>query len=268
MPEYSEDCRLSAHALTVGYGRTPVLHAVHLEVAPGQMTVLLGPNGSGKSTLLATLARLQAPLSGQVLLDGRAIHERPTREVARQLGLLPQQAPVPEEIDVAELVGRGRFPHRRRFSGPSAGDEAAVSRALALTGLADLAREPVESLSGGQRQRAWIAMVLAQETGLILLDEPTTYLDLHHQVELLSLLRRLVREEGRTIVCVLHDLNLALQYADRLVLMKGGAIRHRLDSPAACSAAMVEEVFATPVLALSHPETGLPVFLPRRGAAA
>ncbi|GAA0829880.1 ABC transporter ATP-binding protein [Marinomonas arenicola] len=254
---------LSTLHLDAGHGSKQILKDINLTIPDGKMTVLLGPNGSGKSTLLSTLARLISPMKGQVLLQGNNIAQLPTREVARQLGLLPQHTIVPEDLTVKDLVSRGRFPHQGFLKQWSKQDEAAVDHALAVTGTQELAERPVDSLSGGQRQRVWIAMVLAQETNLILLDEPTTFLDMRHQVELLEMLVDLVQQHGRTIVCVLHDLNLSLQYADHLIFLKEGEIRHTLSHPSHCNSKMVEEVFETQVLAVTHPETGLPIFLPK-----
>ncbi|MBO0661892.1 ABC transporter ATP-binding protein [Jiella sp. MQZ9-1] len=255
--------KLSATRLAAGFGRRIVIRDVDLAIEPGCLTVLLGPNGSGKSTLLSTLARLLPPRQGSVLLDGADISRRPTLEVARKLGLLPQQPPVPEGLTVAELVGRGRFPHQGFLRHWSRRDEAAVDEAMALTGISHLATTDVEALSGGQRQRVWISMVLAQKTPLLLLDEPTTFLDIANQVAILTLLRRLVRHHGRTIVCVLHDLNMALQYADRFVFVKDGVIKHTVADPKQCTGAIIEEVFDTSAIMVPHPQTGLPVFLPR-----
>lgn len=258
---------LEARAVTAGYGAGPVLSDVSLLVAEGRMTVLAGPNGSGKSTLLAALARLLRPSAGQVLLDGRAIADSPTREVALRLGLLPQNPLTPEGLSVRDLVARGRHPHQGFLRHWSEADDRAVSEAMAITGTADFAERPVESLSGGQRQRVWIAMALAQETGIVLLDEPTTWLDLHYQVEVMDLLARLVRVHGRTVVTVLHDLNFALQYGDRIAFLKAGRLRHIVEDPRDCDAAMIRDVFDTEVIALRHPRTGLPVFVPAGGAA-
>lgn len=229
------------------------------------MTVLAGPNGSGKSTLLAVLARLLHPQAGFALLDGRELATVPTKQVAQRLGLLPQNPLTPEGLSVRDLVERGRYPHQGFLRQWSEADERAVNDALAITGTTDFAKRPVESLSGGQRQRVWIAMVLAQETGIVLFDEPTTYLDLHYQVEVMDLLKRLVCEHGRTVVAVLHDLNFALQYADRIAFLKGGQLCHVIEHPSDCTAELIRDVFATEVVSLAHPQTGLPVFMPRAG---
>ncbi|MBB3230983.1 ABC transporter ATP-binding protein [Halomonas stenophila] len=216
--------RLTGEALCAGYDARRVLDGVDLAVAEGKLTVLLGPNGSGKSTLLKTLARTLTPSAGRVCLDGQDIHRRNTREVARRLGILPQGPSAPEGLTVRQLVGMGRFPHQRLWRQDAAQDARAIREAMAYADVTDLADRDVDALSGGQRQRCWIAMVLAQETDLILLDEPTTFLDLKVQVDLLDLLSRLAHEHGRTLLLVLHDLNLAAAYADRLVMMRDGRI--------------------------------------------
>ena len=208
---------MKARGLTVAYDREPVLDGLDLAIAPAQVTAIVGANGCGKSTLLRALARLVAPRKGAVLLDGREIRELPSRDVARRLGVLPQSPLAPEGLTVEDLVARGRYPHQGLFRQWSHGDELAVEDALAATAMQELRARPVDELSGGQRQRAWIAMTLAQETELLLLDEPTTFLDLAHQLEVLDLLDHLVAERGRTVVMVLHDLNQACRYADRLV---------------------------------------------------
>ena len=188
----------------------------------GRVTAIVGPNACGKSTLLRGLARLLKPSGGQVILDGHDIGGLHTKEVARRLGLLPQTSIAPEGITVADLVSRGRFPHQKVLRQWSRDDEAAVADAMRCTGVTDLAGRLVDELSGGQRQRVWVAMVLAQQTPLVLLDEPTTYLDIAHQVELLDLFAMLNREQNRTVVAVLHDLNHACRYADQIIVMKDG----------------------------------------------
>ncbi|MFT4183462.1 MAG: ABC transporter ATP-binding protein [Rhizobium sp.] len=264
-PELGEDTvatPLSVERVTAGYGRRLILDGISLSVPEATMTVLLGPNGSGKSTLLSVMARLLTPTGGTVSLDGKALHAMPTRDIARKLGLLPQSPLLPEGLSVYDLVARGRYPHQGFLRQWTEADEAAVEHALTVTDTLAFASRPVDSLSGGQRQRCWIAMVLAQETPVILLDEPTTFLDLHYQVEVLDLLRTLTRDHGRTIVAVLHDLNFALQYADRLVFLKDGAIAGIAEHPGECSADLIRQVFDTEVVRLVHPETGLPLFLP------
>lgn len=217
--------RLWADDVTLAYGRSEaVAENLTFRVPDGLVTSIIGPNGCGKSTLLRALARLLAPAAGAVVLDGEAIHRQPTKEVAKRLGLLPQEQAAPEAIVVEDLVRRGRYPHQALLQPPTAADRAAVERALELAGVAALRDRPVDELSGGQRQRAWIAMALAQETPILLLDEPTTYLDLAHQREILELIRRLNREEGRTVVAVLHDVNAAAWVSDHVVAMRSGKI--------------------------------------------
>ncbi|MFI1929937.1 ABC transporter ATP-binding protein [Streptomyces sp. NPDC020330] len=216
--------RLRAEQLTLGYGDRTVVHGIDLEVPDGSITAVIGPNGCGKSTLLRSFGRLLKPTSGQVLLDGKSVHAMPTREVAGLVGLLPQSPTAPEGLTVADLVARGRHPHQSWYRRWSSDDEKAVERALRRTGTYELAERTLDELSGGQRQRAWIAMTLAQDTELLLLDEPTTHLDLAHQIDVLELVGELHRETGRTIVMVLHELSLAARYADRLVAMKDGRI--------------------------------------------
>lgn len=215
---------LRADNVTLGYGERRVIEGLRLAIQPGEITSIVGHNGCGKSTLLRALSRLLKPAAGQVLLDGRAIHRMPTKEVARAMGLLPQSPTAPEGIVVADLVGRGRHPHQGALGRWSPHDYEVVSRALEATNTAELSQRPVDELSGGQRQRVWIAMVLAQETDILLLDEPTTFLDIAHQLEVLDLLTDLNRELGTTIVMVLHDLALAARYSDRMVAMRSGEI--------------------------------------------
>jgi iron complex transport system ATP-binding protein len=216
--------RLEASALTLGYADTDVVHDLDLRIPSGKVTVIVGANACGKSTLLRGLARLLRPRAGSVLLDGESIHRLPTKQVARTLGLLPQNPIAPEGVTVADLVARGRHPHHGAFARWTAEDERAVAEALTLTDTLGLADRVVDELSGGQRQRVWIAMALAQGTDLLLLDEPTTYLDVAHQVEMLDLLAELNARRGTTIVMVLHDLNLSARYADHLVALHTGRI--------------------------------------------
>lgn len=248
--------------LGAGYGETDILRAVDLEVPAGQITVIVGANASGKSTLLRAMSRLLMPRQGEVLLDGKAIHSLPTRELARTLGLLPQSPIAPEGILVDDLVRRGRHPHRGLFSHWTARDEEAVERALSVTRTADLADRAVDELSGGQRQRVWIAMALAQETDILLLDEPTTFLDINHQVEILDLLVDLNREQGTTVVMVLHDLNLGARYADHLVAIADGGV-HAAGQPAeVLTEATVRHVFGLQSVIMLDPTSGRPMMLP------
>jgi iron complex transport system ATP-binding protein len=216
--------RLVACDLTLGYGERTVVEHLDLDVVDRGITAVIGPNGCGKSTLLRALGRLLRPRGGEVLLDGQRIDRLPTRDVARALGMLPQSPTAPEGLTVADLVTRGRHPHQTWFRQWSRDDEAVVAEAMVWTGISDLADRPVDALSGGQRQRAWIAMALAQGTDLLLLDEPTTHLDLAHAVDVLDLVDRLHADRGRTVVMVLHDLSLAARYADSLVAMRDGRI--------------------------------------------
>jgi iron complex transport system ATP-binding protein len=259
--------RLRAESLTVGYGAEPVVHDLSLTIGDGQVTTIVGPNGCGKSTLLRTMARLLKPTSGQVLLDGRPVHNVATRDVACTMALLPQSPIAPDGLLVRDLVGRGRHPHQRWFSQWSPEDETIVESALAMTDTQQLRDRPIDELSGGQRQRAWIAMTLAQDTDLLLLDEPTTFLDLAHQVEVLDLVTRLNRERGRTVVMVLHDLNLAARYSDTIVVMKDGVIASQGDPTSVFTPAMLKETFGLDADVLADPATGLPIIVPTSSAA-
>ena len=253
---------LAARALVAGYGKREVVHGVDLEIATGRITAIIGANASGKSTLLKTAARVLAPIDGAVLLDGERISSLPTRELATRLGLLPQHPLAPEGIAVADLVARGRHPHEGLFGRRSSADERIVEEALLATRTADLADRAVDELSGGQRQRVWIAMALAQRTDVLLLDEPTTYLDLAHQIEVLDLLVDLNASRGTTIVMVLHDLNLAARYADVLVAMKDGRIVADGAPAEILDEALVREVFALDSRVVADPVSGGPLIVP------
>ncbi|PZU19712.1 MAG: cobalamin/Fe(3+)-siderophore ABC transporter ATP-binding protein [Shinella sp.] len=255
---------LEARDVCVRYGDVTALTDVSVLVPEGKLTVLAGPNGSGKSTLLSALSRVLTPTGGSVLLDGRVISQIPTREVARSLGLLPQAPLVPEGMSVYDLVSRGRYPHQGILKQWSDADECAVMSAITVTGLEALAGRLMQHLSGGQRQRAFIAMTLAQETRTILFDEPTTFLDLRYQAEVMDLIDSLCRDHRRTIVVVLHDLNAALQHADRLIFLKDGRIHSVLDDVQECSTDLIADVFETRVVRVDNPDTGRPAFLPRR----
>ncbi|MET8279581.1 ABC transporter ATP-binding protein [Micromonospora sp. NPDC005174] len=253
---------LSTRDLVVGYDERTVLDGLTLDLPTDAFTVIVGPNACGKSTLLRTMARLLTPRRGTVLLDGTAIRDLPTRDVARRLGVLPQSPLVPEGVTVADLVGRGRQPYQRWWRQWSSSDAAAVDEAMALADVADLADRPVDSLSGGQRQRVWIAMTLAQDTEALLLDEPTTFLDLAHQVEVLDLLHRLRVERGRTVVAVLHDLNQAARYADHLVAMRAGAVVAAGPPREILTAELVRDVFGLACVVVPCPVTGAPLVIP------
>ncbi|MGP9798284.1 ABC transporter ATP-binding protein [Halomonas sp. 86] len=253
---------LLAQHLTAGYGERTILNDVSLTVQAGQTTAIVGANACGKSTLLRVLSRLLTPEQGNVLLDGNAIHKLPARRLAQQLGFLPQSPIAPEGITVLELVSRGRHPHQGLFQRWSATDEAAVADALSATHMANLADSAVEELSGGQRQRAWIAMALAQQTDVLLLDEPTTFLDINHQIEVLDLLTDLNQTRGTTIVMVLHELNLAARYADKLVAMANGNIYAVGPSEDVFTEQMVRDVFGLESRVIDDPVTGKPMMIP------
>ncbi|MFB9838882.1 ABC transporter ATP-binding protein [Actinoallomurus acaciae] len=260
--------RLRANDLTLAYERRTVAEGLSVAVPDRSFTVVVGPNACGKSTLLRALARTLKPRSGTVLLDGQDIHTLPTRAVARTLGLLPQSPIAPDGITVADLVARGRYPHQRLLRQWSREDERVVGDAMHATGIADLAGAYVDELSGGQRQRVWIAMALAQETPLLLLDEPTTFLDIAHQIDVLDLCARLHQEEGRTLVAVLHDLNHAARYATHLIAMRDGAVVAEGDPASVVTAELVEDVFGLPCRVIPDPETETPLVIPaaRRSA--
>ncbi|MAT07035.1 MAG: cobalamin/Fe(3+)-siderophore ABC transporter ATP-binding protein [Acidimicrobiaceae bacterium] len=260
--------RLAASDLTLAYDDHEVAAHLDLEIPDGEVTVIIGPNACGKSTLLRALSRLLRPKSGSVLLDGGDIHRLPTKEVARRLGLLPQSPIAPEGILVGDLVARGRTPHQRLFQQWSRADEAAVLDALAATGTEDLVDRAVDELSGGQRQRVWIAMALAQETDLLLLDEPTTFLDIAHQIEVLELVTKLNRESGRTIVLVLHDLNLACRYSHHLVAMRDGRIVANGTPHEVITAERMHDVFGLDCIVIDDPVAGTPLVVPMGSAAA
>ncbi|KRB73281.1 hypothetical protein ASE01_21285 [Nocardioides sp. Root190] len=254
--------RLTARSLSLGYDDRTVVDSLDVDILDGKVTAIVGANACGKSTLLRGLARLLRPSSGEVLLDGTPILDRGTREVARILGLLPQTPVAPDGITVADLVSRGRHPHQGWFRSWNDGDEAAVARALEATDTVNLVDRPLHALSGGQRQRVWIAMALAQETDLLLLDEPTTFLDIAHQVELLRLLRDLNRATDRTIVAVLHDLNLACRYSDHLIVMGGGQILAEGPPSEVVTAELVERAFGLACLVIPDPVAGTPMIVP------
>jgi iron complex transport system ATP-binding protein len=256
--------RLAAEQLRLAYDDHVVVHDVDLQLTDGSFTAIVGPNGCGKSTLLRALGRLLRPAGGQVLLDGRAIARTPTREVAKVLGLLPQSPIAPEGLTVADLVARGRHPHQSWVRQWSRDDESVVAEALEWTDMAELAERPVDELSGGQRQRAWISMALAQGTDLLLLDEPTTYLDLAHQIDVLELVGRLHAERGRTVAVVLHDLNLAARYAQRLVAMKDGVLVASGTPAQVLTEELLADVFDLEARIVPDPVTGTPMVVPVR----
>ncbi|MBC2644143.1 MULTISPECIES: ABC transporter ATP-binding protein [unclassified Rhodococcus (in: high G+C Gram-positive bacteria)] len=256
------DARLIADNLSLGYGDRVIVDNLDLEVKTGVITTVIGPNGCGKSTLLRALGRLLKPRHGSVLLDGKAIGSMRTKDVARTLGMLPQAPVAPEGLTVADLVARGRHPHQSWIRQWSSDDEGEVAEALALTGVSDLADRPVDQLSGGQRQRAWISMALAQGTDILLLDEPTTYLDLAHSIEVLDLVDRMHEELGRTVVMVLHDLNLAIRYSDQLIVMRDGTIVAAGAPKEIISAELLLEVFGLEAAVIADPVSDRPLVVP------
>ncbi|WP_328393845.1 ABC transporter ATP-binding protein [Nocardia sp. NBC_00416] len=253
---------LRAENLTLGYGSADVVTDMTFDVPSGSVTSIIGPNGCGKSTLLRGLGRLLAPKSGRVLLDGVPISAQPTRKVARRISILPQSPVAPPGLTVADLVSRGRHPRQRWYEQFSVLDEASLRHSLSATGILDLAGARLEELSGGQRQRAWISMTLAQETDIMLLDEPTTYLDLAHQVELLELIVRLNSESNRTIVMVLHDISLAARYSDHLVAMKNGAIVIQGAPDQVVRPDVLRDVFGLAAQVVTEPAQGRPHVIP------
>jgi iron complex transport system ATP-binding protein len=256
--------RIEVKDLTLAYGNEIVLDALSLPIPTGQITVLAGPNGCGKSTLLRAIRRLHAPRSGQVLLDSADIAHLPGKELGRRIGLLAQSPSAPQDMTVEELVRLGRYPHQAMLQPWSPGDDAAVAAAMTGTGVTALRGRRIGSLSGGQLQRAWIAMVLAQETDTICLDEPVNHLDMAHQLDCLELVARLNREEGRTIVIVLHDLNLAARYADQLVFVHGGRVHSRGTPEELMTSALIAEVFDVDATILTDPVHQRPLCIPQK----
>ncbi|MET1042921.1 MAG: ABC transporter ATP-binding protein [Microbacteriaceae bacterium] len=253
---------LRAEKLGLGYDGRSIISDLDLTVAEGQVTVIVGANASGKSTLLRGISRLLKPASGRVTLDGRDIHTQAAKDVARTVGILPQSPTAPEGITVADLVGRGRYPHQGWFRQWTSTDDAQVTEALRATDTAQLASRRIEELSGGQRQRVWIAMVLAQDPDILLLDEPTTYLDVTHQIEVLDLLTDLNRSRGTTVVMVLHDLNMAARYADHIVVMAAGQIIASGPPVEVISAELVQSAFALESRVIVDPVCGAPMVVP------
>lgn len=256
--------RMQAKGLSAGYNGEAVFRGLDLKIPEGSITTLIGSNGSGKSTILKTLCRIISPDSGAVYLDGEAIHRMPTKRVAQRLALLPQGAQAPAGITVGDLVEYGRFPYRSALSGLGEKDREIIQWALASTGMGPLEHREMEKLSGGQQQRAWIAMALAQKTGLLFLDEPTTYLDISHQLDILYLLRRLNRENGVTIVMVLHDLNHAIMFSDYLVAIKDGTLHSAGTPQEVITQQALREIFDVEAEVITHPVLNVPVCLPFR----
>ena len=258
----SRQVTLAGKSLVVGYGGAPVLDGVEFAGPSGQCTVIVGPHACGKSTLLKTLSRVLRPSSGQVELGGRPLSSYSPKQVAKQVALLPQSPQAPEGISVADLVARGRHPHQSLLRQWAPAVERAVQDALERAGVASLASRRVEELSGGQRQRVWIAMALAQDTPVLLLDEPTTYLAIRHLAEVLELAAALQRQ-GRTVGAVLHELALAFRYATHLVVMHQGAIVAQGSPREIVTEQLIEKVFDLPCQLLHDPQTGAPLVLPR-----
>lgn len=254
--------RLRGENLTLGYGKKTVAHKLNVAIPDGHFTAIIGPNGCGKSTLLRTLSRLMTPQHGSVYLDGEQIQQFASKEVARRIGLLAQNATTPGDITVQELVARGRYPHQPMFTRWRKEDEAAVTAAMRATGITDLAGQSVDTLSGGQRQRAWIAMVLAQETSIMLLDEPTTWLDISHQIDLLELLSDLNRTQGYTLAAVLHDLNQACRYATHLIALRDGKIVAEGAPKEIVTPELIERIYEMRCMIIDDPIAGTPLVVP------
>ncbi|MBB1200246.1 iron-enterobactin ABC transporter ATP-binding protein [Enterobacteriaceae bacterium 89] len=254
--------RLRGEQLTLGYGKKTIAEDLTVAIPDGHFTAIIGPNGCGKSTLLRSLSRLMPPQSGHVYLDGEQIQRFNSKEVARRIGLLAQNATTPGDITVRELVARGRYPHQPLFTRWRSEDEDAVTRAMQATGVTELANQSVDTLSGGQRQRAWIAMVLAQETAIMLLDEPTTWLDISHQIDLLELLSELNREKGYTLAAVLHDLNQACRYATHLIALREGKIVAEGAPAEIVTAELIERIYGMRCIIIEDPVAGTPLVVP------
>ena len=254
--------RLRGDNLTLGYGKKIIAKDLTVAIPDGHFTAIIGPNGCGKSTLLRTLSRLMTPVHGSVYLDGEQIQRFASKEVARRIGLLAQNATTPGDITVQELVARGRYPHQPLFTRWRKEDDDAVNRAMQATGITELAQQTVDTLSGGQRQRAWIAMVLAQETSIMLLDEPTTWLDISHQIDLLELLSELNRTQGYTLAAVLHDLNQACRYATHLIALRDGEIVAQGAPKEIVTPELIERIYGMRCMIIDDPVAGTPLVVP------
>lgn len=254
--------KINTEKLDVAYLDRTVVQDLNLSIPTGKITALVGANGSGKSTILKTMARLIKPKAGSVLLDGKSIHGQPTKEVAKQLAILPQNPTAPEGLTVAELVSYGRFPYQNGFGSLTQLDRDVIKWALEVTNMTTFSDRPVDQLSGGQRQRAWIAMALAQNTRFLFLDEPTTFLDMAHQLEVLQLLRRLNQHEKRTIVMVVHDLNHATRFAHHMVAIKQGKVISEGPTVEVMTEEVLGKVFGIRAQIIKDPRTGVPLCLP------
>ncbi|WP_026671764.1 ABC transporter ATP-binding protein [Alkalihalobacterium bogoriense] len=252
---------LMTEQLGISYGEIEIVKDLNLTIPKGQVTTIIGPNGCGKSTILKTMSRILEPKRGAVYLDGKAIHKTPTKEIAQKMAILPQTPEAPSGLTVSELVAYGRFPHQRGFGRLNKEDKDIIEWALHETGMIEFSDRPIEALSGGQRQRVWIAMALAQETELLLLDEPTTYLDLAHQLEVLQLLERLNQQQNRTVVMVIHDLNHAARFAHYMVALNKGKIMKEGSPEEVMTAEVLKEVFTIDAEIVKDPRTGKPVCL-------
>lgn len=254
--------RLNTVGLNIAYEERLIVEDLNIEIPQGKITALVGANGSGKSTILKTMARIMQPKGGTVLLDGKSIHKQSTREVAKQLAILPQNPTAPEGLTVTELVSYGRFPYQKGFGSLKAEDRKIVEWSIEVTGMTEFHDRPIDQLSGGQRQRAWIAMALAQETDILFLDEPTTFLDMAHQLEVLQLLEHLNTDAKRTIVMVVHDLNHAARYANHMIAIKKGKAQ-AVGSPAdVMTCEVLRDVFGIEADIVTDPRSGVPLCLP------
>lgn len=254
--------RLTTSNLDIAYDDRLIVQDLNIAIPQGKITALVGSNGSGKSTILKTMARIMIPAQGNVLLDGKSIHKQSTKEVAKQLAILPQNPTAPDGLTVSELVSYGRFPYQKGFGSMSKQDREIVQWAIEATGMSDFAERPVDQLSGGQRQRAWIAMALAQETDILFLDEPTTFLDMAHQLEVLHLLQKLNEMNNRTIVMVVHDLNHASRYAHHMIAIKKGTVAGEGSPIEVITPEIMREVFNIEADIVTDPRSGLPLCLP------
>ncbi|GBG11452.1 iron-dicitrate transporter ATP-binding subunit [Paenibacillus agaridevorans] len=254
--------RLSTSDLAISYDERLIVQNLNISIPQGKVTALVGANGSGKSTILKTMARIMNPSHGNVLLDGKSIHKQSTKDVAKQLAILPQNPTAPDGLTVAELVSYGRFPYQKGFGSMSKEDRSVVQWAIEATGMVEFTDRPVDQLSGGQRQRAWIAMALAQETDILFLDEPTTFLDMAHQLEVLHLLQKLNEHNNRTIVMVVHDLNHAARYAHHMIAIKSGVVRGEGSPIEVITPDIMRDVFNIEADIVPDPRTGVPLCLP------